>query len=208
MKTEKHPLVPTVPSGLDPKLSRWMTDITNSFLKLSQTTRSDLDSVIGAGVGVGFFYTQYPDADSNDEAVAFPVAKAPAAIFGGTWEEQWDDEATYFRTRGDPNVAEDQDVGRTDGLQEDQGQGWQLGATADSIGDRNYWSNAGTRDYAWTDNVVSLAGYAPLLTKSGGANQGAADRMKAMDDGTNGAPRTGYTNQNRNRLCIIWKRTS
>jgi hypothetical protein len=185
MKTEKHPLVPTVPSGLDPKLSRWMTDITNSFLKLSRTTRSDLDSVIG----VGFFYTQYPDADSNDEAVAFPVAKAPAAIFGGTWEEQWDDEATYFRTRGDPNVAEDQDVGRTNGLQPDQGQlhfhNWafiKYGAVFATGGDNGYYSASGT----------------PTPTQI----------TEEITDGIHGPPRGGYTTQVTNRLCIKWKRTA
>jgi hypothetical protein len=76
-------------------------------------------------------------------------------------------------------------------LRRDKMQGWQLGASEDETGARNYYSRAGARD-----NIQSAGGganYVPIYNQT--TAQGLAYRMKAMDDGTNGTPRTGSETQ-------------
>lgn len=74
-------------------------------------------------------------------------------------------------------------------VEEDQMQGWQLGTTADGTGARNYWGAGGSRD---TTNTTT--GGATLSNLFLGTDaQGSTTMMKAMDDGTNGTPRTGST---------------
>lgn len=73
----------------------------------------------------------------------------------------------------------------------DQFQSWQLGAAADASGARNYYSYATARDYV--QGATAFATLTPIANATGG--QGNAARFKAMDDGTNGAPRTGHTTE-------------
>lgn len=80
-------------------------------------------------------------------------------------------------------------------VEEDQMQGFQVGTAADSDGVRNYWSYAGSRDQLDGSGVVA-GGYTRTLMGVGA--QGSAARLKAMNDGTNGDPRTGAeTRENR-----------
>ena len=68
------------------------------------------------------------------------------------------------------------------GVQEDAGQGWQLGASADATGARNYWGLTRSRDASQGSAVD--AGYTPLAFGTGA--QGDTKMMKAMNDGTHG----------------------
>lgn len=65
-------------------------------------------------------------------------------------------------------------------------QAWQLGATADLTGARNYYSRIGNRDFAV--NSSSTPTYSDM--QSGTADQGAAQQLKAMSNGLDGTPRT------------------
>lgn len=147
---------------------------------------------------VGSYYVQYPAASSNDAATAFPSAYSPASLFGGTWELIYNTEGIVFQTEG-YNGA-----GRTSGLMEDQFQGWQLGATADASGARNYFSQIGARDYWHVGGSQSGFG----ITDNKPTAQGVSNMLKAVSDGTNGTPRTGTRTSHRNRLMRVYRRTT
>jgi len=148
---------------------------------------------------VGSYYTQYPDAASNIDSIEFPTSQRPETLFGGTWAEQWPTESVYFRTSGTLS-----DTGRASGKQEDQFQDWQLGASADSAGARDYWGRALNRDY-WL-SMATGATYCSLNICT--VQQGGANKLKAMNDGTNGTPRTGAETRVVNRRIKVWKRTA
>jgi hypothetical protein len=76
-------------------------------------------------------------------------------------------------------------------LRRDKMQGWQLGASEDNTGARNYWSTVEQRDRAGSSGVAS--GYSPMQALTTG--QGSSRMLKAMNDGTNGTPRTGSETQ-------------
>jgi hypothetical protein len=163
---------------------------------------------------IGSTYFQVPSANSNTESTAFPEADEPGSIYGGTWSETWGDEGSpcdfanegiFFKTRGDVlSQTDGENNVRTTGLQTDAGQGWQLGSTADSSGARNYWTEIGDRNYL--NSTYGANSYGPLL--GGTSYQGVSNRLKAMDDGTNGTPRTGKETRPRNRFIKVWKRTA
>jgi hypothetical protein len=70
----------------------------------------------------------------------------------------------------------------------DQMQGGQVGATADASGAKNYYTQTGQRD-TLDGNGVTSKGNTRTLTWEG--NQGSANMIKLVSDGTNGDPRTG-----------------
>jgi hypothetical protein len=67
-------------------------------------------------------------------------------------------------------------------------QGWQLGATADSTGARDYWGRAQLRDRVNTDGGSTISNYASIYVNTG--FQGGANMLKATNNGTDGDPRT------------------
>jgi hypothetical protein len=78
--------------------------------------------------------------------------------------------------------------------EEDQGQGWQLGAAEDDGGVRDTF---GVVNLRYSTNGSSSANYAlPNMITTG---QGSTKRLKALSDGTNGTPRAGLTT----RDCTI-----
>lgn len=129
---------------------------------------------------VGSFYSQLPDAESNTASTAFPDSKAPTALFGGTWELQFDDEGIVFQTEGYDGA------GRTDGLMDDQLQGFKIGIP----------------DGSASNSVGTLLG--PAIT----ARSTMYSDGNLYTDGTNGTPRKGTRTCHRNRLVRIWKRTA
>ena len=76
-------------------------------------------------------------------------------------------------------------------LEEDALQGFQVGAAADTTGARDYWSYSRLRDH--TSGLVADPNRAMAYLDTGA--QGSALMEKAMNDGTNGDPRT--TNETR-----------
>jgi len=69
---------------------------------------------------VGSFYWQPPSAESNTKATAFPTAEEPGELFGGTWEQKYNDEGLFFKTEGDVlSQTDGENNARTDGLQTD-----------------------------------------------------------------------------------------
>ena len=72
-------------------------------------------------------------------------------------------------------------------VQEDQMQGWQLGSSEDNSGARNLFSTVGNRD-TW-QAPAAQTNYSAMFSQTAG--QGLGGRLKAMNDGTNGTPRTG-----------------
>lgn len=133
---------------------------------------------------VGCYYTQYPDADSNTDSVEFPTTQRPAALFGGTWAEQWSGESVYFRTRGTLS-----DTGRTNGKQEDafQGHRHKLNVSASGAG-------ALTRIMYRGDASTTL----DFTAFDGGV----------ATDGVNGTPRIAAETRTVNRRIKVWKRTA
>jgi len=130
---------------------------------------------------IGSFYTQYPDAESNDDAVEFPVGSRPQTLFGGTWAEQWANESIFFRTRGT-----DSDSGRTDGKQADQMQGHrheinQAGNDSGSVG---------------VTRLASAPAFSPDLI-------GGPVELSGF-----GTPRVGPETRPTNRRIKIWKRVA
>jgi len=70
---------------------------------------------------------------------------------------------------------------------QDKFQAWQLGATADSTGARNYFSRVGGRDFWHVGGAQSNYAVMDTITTV----QGESNMLKAVSDGTNGTPRTG-----------------
>ena len=148
---------------------------------------------------VGSYYVQYPNEASSTLTTAFPSTQSPATLFGGAWTLMYSTEGIVFQTEGYDGA------GRTDGLMEDQMQGWQLGATADSSGAQNYWAFASGRDWSSSQSIGPASGSASFdMTRS--ASQGAPNMLKAVNDGTNGTPRTGTRTAHRNRLFRVYRR--
>ena len=83
-----------------------------NYLKIAWSALKQL--IINLIYPVGSFYVQYPDAASNDAAIAFPSSKSPAALFGGTWQLVFSTEGIVFQTEGYDGE------GRINGLMEDQ----------------------------------------------------------------------------------------
>jgi len=130
---------------------------------------------------IGDIYVQYPVAESNDEATAFPTAYRPATKFGGTWSELYDDENVFFRTAGTDYQT------RTSGLSPDQLQGHRHSSLSGSF-------------------VVNAGG--TLNLSAGGALSSQANTGNPVTDGPNGTPRTGAVTEPRNRLVKVWIRTA
>lgn len=137
---------------------------------------------------VGSFYVQYPDADSNTLATAFPTSKSPATLFGGTWAEQWGSEGVFFRTLGDP-YSEGQDHQRTNGKQTDQ------------FEDHLHSSSAPPYGYVGAGQTGSSDANWNIKT---GTNQATG---ASLTDGVN-TLRSGKETRSLNRLIKVWKRTA
>lgn len=147
-----------------------------------------VSALIDAVYPVGCFYVQYPDAASNTDAIAFPTAYRPETLFGGTWVEQFNTEATFFRTGGTDGQT------RTNGLSADQFQGHRQDAS----------SVAGFSNFASGASGGSMA-----ISTPGGVYQiWSSQTGSPVSDGTNGTPRTGTKTEPINRLMKVWKRTA
>lgn len=130
---------------------------------------------------VGSFYVQYPDAASNTDATAFPSAKRPATMFGGTWVEIFNTEGIVFQTAGYDGA------GRTAGLMNDQMQGHYTSFHGSAGGSGNY----------------------PVFVGLGARSSSEISGIEEpITDGVNGAPRTGTKTSHSNRLAKYWKRTA
>lgn len=82
-------------------------------------------------------------------------------------------------------------------VQEDQGQGGQVGSAADDTGARNYWAKGQLRNYAHNGTVTANHETVQFNTTA----QGVAQAVKLMDDGTNGDPRTGLNTRDSTIGC-------
>lgn len=134
---------------------------------------------------IGDIYVQYPVAESNDEATAFPTAYRPATKFGGTWAELYDDENVFFRTKGTDYQT------RTAGLSADQFQGHRMGPLSPSTHFLGQQIGGGVYYGTTSDQILLIASTGDPIT-----------------DGTNGTPRTGAVTESRNRLFKVWIRTA
>jgi hypothetical protein len=170
---------PKIPETTDPETKKFYESIFNVIR----------DMKVDLVYPIGSFYTQYPSAESSDLAIAFPDSASPAIIFGGAWEIQFNDEGICFYT--EPKTG-DLEQTRTNGLQEDQGQGHV-----------HNFESGGDYDYAGT----GYAGHG--LTLAGTVVNDVDTLVKqSVTDGTNGTPRKGSTTKGRNRLIRVWKRTA
>lgn len=145
---------------------------------------------------VGSYYVQYPAESSNDADTAFPSAQSPGTLFGGEWTLMYSTEGIVFQTEGYDGA------GRTNGLMEDQFQGWQLGSVADGWGARNYYSKINGRDQWHASGAQTNYGVMDNATTA----QGVTNMLKAVSDGTNDTPRTGTRTAHRNRLFRVYRR--
>lgn len=139
---------------------------------------------------VGSFYVEYPDAESNDDAVEFPVAQRPANIFGGTWSEQWSTESVFFRTRGT-----DSDSGRSNGHQ---------GHAFQSHGHR---LQSGRNDNGQYHAAGSATGHVGAGF-SQNFDAGSGWIREPVTEGGNGVPQLDVETRPSNRRIKIWKRTA
>jgi len=143
---------------------------------------------------IGSFYVQFPDAASNDAATAFPSAKSPASLFGGTWALQFDSEGIVFQTEGYDGA------GRTNGLMEDQMQ--QI--TGALVG-RVPTINLG--DAASASGAFSIgADQSDSVSRSAAATRGF--NGVNFDSANSPSARTGTRTSHRNRLMRVYKRTA
>lgn len=94
-------------------------------------------------------------------------------------------------------------AGTTSGVvRQDQAQAWQLGTEADATGSLDYWGAAGPRDRRAADEVQAGDTIARIRT----AEQGDSKMLKAMNDGTNGDPRQGLENHDKDISATYWVR--
>lgn len=159
----------------------------------NDTLKTTLQSFIDAIYPVGCFYAQYPDADSSTFGTAFPDAKAPAALFGGTWAAQWETENVFFRTNGTDYQA------RTTGLSADQMQ-----AITGSI------STFATNASLLTATATTAGALSKGTVSNATSPAGASIVGYNIDFNSANSPgaRTGAITEPRNRLVRIWKRTA
>lgn len=80
-------------------------------------------------------------------------------------------------------------IGRLGQYKQDRFQAWQLGASADDTGALNYWTKTEIRGQYNTYSAT--ASDTNIRTRTDA--QGDVRMLKAMNDGTNGTPRTGLT---------------
>jgi hypothetical protein len=177
------------------KLQRWFVEFLDKLSEIS-------NSIPLKSHPVGCFYTQYPAANSNVYATAFPEAERPSTLFGGVWTMVFESERIFFRTGG--SLAADNL--RTAGLQQD--------AIRDITGLIYY--NA-----LWRWGEGSMLGCFIL----GGPPGGSADSGTGSDIGgistyfsanansnSYGNPMAGRANGDdirpKNRRIIVWKRTA
>lgn len=167
-----------------------MFEIVDNGLSLKdsavQSVMLDFFYPVNSGV-----YVQYPIAESNDEAIAFPVAERPATKFGGTWTELYDDENIFFRTKGTDYQP------RTNGLSADQMQ--RITGSFDLIGIEYNVSNVLAGAFSQAQSSRAVGGghatdrYSPIVT---------------FDSANSPNARTGAVTEPRNRLFKIWLRTN
>lgn len=184
-------------AGLINSLITIFTDLTGktSTVKATEIGGTIYDETIG-DYPIGSFYVQFPDANDNDDAVAFPPAYAPAALFGGTWTAQWDTVPTFFCTQGDfLALTELQADDRTNGLQTAQMQ-----AHAHHL-----IYNDSANDPITTTNVLSTY-YNPAKTGTNWTHATHASTSAAYDIGYGLSH--GYATRPQNRLIKVWKRTA
>lgn len=136
---------------------------------------------------VGSYYIQFPDANSNDSAVAFPTSQSPTNLFGGTWTKVFDTEGIFFRTEGNP-YGEGQNHLRTNGKQSDTFQGHTLATSKGKL------------------STITNASY-PLGNDVGTAH-GNGNIPYTIATSSYGTPRIGYETRPLNRLIRVWKRTA
>jgi len=158
------------------------------------------DEIKAIAYPVGSFYIQFPDANSNDDATAFPTSKRPATLFGGTWAEQWSTENIFFKTRGTDGQS------RSNGLSADQVQGHR------HIAGPQVPYNSGTQNvYSYSEGggAVGITGNeAYCSVGAGSVGLYAGYTGNPLSDGSNGTPRIGSITEPRNRLIKVWKRTA
>lgn len=148
----------------------------------------NLEDIVDSPHAVLDTFIQYPIAASNDIAVAFPVAQRPATRFGGTWTRIYETEAIHWKTEGDFHVSETQNDSRTNGKQTHQ--------TQEHIHQVSTFTNTASTTYP---NRITGEGFNPV---------GTMDITAQIDDGTHGAPLTGYETRPQNRIMLLWKRTA
>ena len=156
------------------------------------------DELIDTIYPVGITIHQYP----SDTGV-FNSDEEPDTLFPGTtWEKQFDDEGTFFRTEGDPYGEEA--TSRTDGLQTSafQYHGHKLGSM-------------GSQKTGYTRSLTDLrSGTSSDITENpdnDGVDKGAMEH--ALDYVTDtiydgGTPRVSKETRPINRQFRIWRRTA
>jgi len=148
------------------------------------------DEIIDLVYPVGSQYTMYAVAASDDLSVAFPTAKQPATLFGGTWTQLWETDGVFFRTEGRPA-----DGNITNGKQDDQMQ--QITGSFDAV-----WTGS-----TITGGVFSTTGGTANRASTG--SNGTQDiSFDSADSTAQGGARTGGTTYPVNRLFRIYERTA
>jgi microcystin-dependent protein len=128
---------------------------------VSRTTYADLFALLGESWGAGDGSTTFNLPDFR-EASPYGVGTRAAGVAAH-------DAATMAQ------------------FKDDQSQAWQLGATADDNGARNYWGYSAARDTVPT--ASAYINICPLVLST--LAQGLSRMLKAMNDGTNGDIRSG-----------------
>ncbi|ETR68752.1 MAG: tail fiber protein [Candidatus Magnetoglobus multicellularis str. Araruama] len=154
--------------------------------------------------GQGVLRSAYPDLDAN--VYVGDANNAAVAAGGGAYYHADDAAGTTPNTAGAYLILPDTRGYAPRGLdiagsvdpqgssrflgdnQVDAFQGWQLGATEDDSGARNYYSRARGRDVWNAATASSQANNTSPVHDT--TSQGSSKMMKAVDDGTNGTPRT------------------
>ena len=191
-KFEKNPSGDTIiPIAYATSASTAITPATTANNTQIATTAFVKAQLLAAIYPIGCYYTQYPDANSNDDETEFPISQRPATLFGGVWDEQWPNESIFFRTRGALS-----DIGRTKGKQGDQMQ-----QITGSFGIDDNASKSGHYKGAFTGKGSGIGAY----TTRSSSGLGVYYPIN-FDSSKSPSARTGTETRSVNRRIKVWKR--
>ena len=178
--------IPQLPDSLDPQLRDFLNAIQKILSQKQTDDYSANQELLDSRFPVGTYYAQFPAAASNTDSVAFPTEESPAALYGGTWEEQWTGEGIVFQT------AETTDhYTRTSGLMEDHSHGH---------------IHTGPGGYMFL--YVRGSGGIYAIASGTSIDRTTVPAADMGDNGTDGDPRHGSRTSHRNRNFKVWKRIS
>lgn len=213
------------------EISNWkeIKTVAENTLKINGKTEAQIKAEArDEAIPIGFPYTEVPDSTGFFHRLpgdtlydftgnlcdysslgfasqaAFDAAKSNCAYPGTTWKMSIKS-ANFKRQAGTRTDNNGKTIGGTFGTeQEHQFQGFQIGATADGSGSIDRYCFANARDWSSSESIGPRAGNTSYEMSS--ASQGVVNKLKAVNDGTNGNPNTGVETRPAVTIVREWVR--